>query len=100
MKTYRKLAWTFLMLVFVVVAMTPMASAKGSEVRLQRGATDVRPGTPSTSFGGPSRTADMCSGSCSCSFCSCSGSSGCCDAGCDACWNYRDTHGLCGTAIE
>ena len=95
MKTYRKLAWTFLMLAFVFLAITPMASAKGSGVRLQRDAKEARPGMPSTNFGGPSRTEDMCSGSCSCSFCSCSGSSSCCDAGCDACWDYRDRQGLC-----
>ena len=98
MNTRRKLVWTVLMLLVVALAMSPVADAKGGgNVQLRRGASDLRPGGGSTSFGNPSSavTADVCSGWCNCSYCECSGTLSCCIGGCEACWDYRDGQGLC-----
>ena len=97
MTANRKLLWTLVMLVVVTLALSPMAIAKdGGKYKIHRDARELGSGWPQTTFGSPA--ADSCSGSCSCSFCSCYGTSSCCDAGCDACWDYRDSQGLCGNA--
>jgi hypothetical protein len=91
-----------LLLVLICMGVTMLATGTGSlaaksGVILKRNAKELNPRASHTQFGSPTAD-DSCSGWCSCSLCGCSGGDSCCDAGCDACWAYRDGQGLCGGA--
>lgn len=98
MNPNRRLLSTLLMLLVVVLALSPVVSAKDSDkpIKLKRDAKELGQAAPSTSFGEvPSTTDEVCSGSCDCSTCECTGTLSCCVGGCEACWEYRDSRGFC-----
>jgi hypothetical protein len=107
MKMNGRLVRMVLMLVLVTLTMSQLVSAAnggnagGGNVVKVRAAHDLGGKSATrTPFGGNGTrlNADVCSGWCTCSACGCNGSSSCCDAGCDACWDYRDGQGYCGAA--
>lgn len=97
----RNRAWlvavsAFVLAVFLGVAAVEAANGAGRIV-LKRDASETGRAAAANLFShAVGSTTDSCSGSCSCSSCSCSGSLGCCIAGCEACWDYRDDQGYCG----
>jgi hypothetical protein len=94
------LACTALLGTVAAAADTPRGEEAGAIVLERPGdTTDICEDTPFR-FAEPFGPEATCSGACDCSSCVCIGSGSCCDAGCDACWDYRDDNGLCGPVAQ